>query len=64
MCNLIIDGKDMGQTIGWRKNEQLKRWVFLMSDGYYIGVDFSNIKRFTSSPNAEIITYQGSGYTA
>lgn len=55
--NLIIDGKNLGAVTGYRQNRELKRWVFLMQAGYYIGVDWSNIKLFTSSGDLEIITY-------
>ena len=54
---LFINSKPMGKVIGYRQNRELQRWVFLMKAGYYIGVDFSNIKHFTSSGNLEIVTY-------
>jgi len=56
--NLIIDGADLGKVIGYRQNRELKRWVFLMEAGYYIGIDFSSIKLFTSSGDLEIVTYK------
>ena len=54
---LFINSKPMGKVIGYRQNRELQRWVFLMKAGYYIGVDFSNIKHFTSCGNLEIVTY-------
>ena len=54
---LIIDGKNLGDVIGYRQNRELKRWVFLMQGGYYISVDWANIKLFISSLDLEIITY-------
>lgn len=56
---LIIDGKPVGEVTGYRQNREIKRWVFLMRAGYYISIDWSNIKSFSSGgENLEIITYQ------
>ena len=56
--SLIIDGADVGKVIGYRQNREAKRWVFLMEAGYYISVDFMNIKRFDSCGALEIITFR------
>lgn len=54
---LILNGKPMGKVIGYRQNRDLQRWDFLMEAGYYIGVDFSTIKSFTSCGDLEVIMY-------
>ena len=61
---LIIDGVELGKVVGYRQNRELQRWVFLMEAGYYIGVDFSNIKFFTSCGPLKIITFQTSTRSA
>lgn len=67
---LIIDGVELGKVIGYRQNRELQRWVFLMEAGYYIGVDFSNIKFFDSGHNTgkahhlTITTFQASTHSA
>ena len=48
MQHLIINGADLGPVQGYRQNRELSRWSFLMTAGYYIGVDFSSIKSFKS----------------
>ena len=58
MQNLIIDGKNLGEIIGYRQNREMKRWSFLMKSGYYIGVDFYNIRTFESGENCILNTYQ------
>ena len=57
MQNLIIDSKNLGAVIGYRQNREMKRWSFLMQAGYYISVDFSNIKSFESGENLVMTTY-------
>ena len=59
MQHLIINDADLGPVQEYRQNRELSLWSFLMNAGYYIGVDFSSIKRFTSSGNLEIITFRG-----
>ena len=54
--HLIIDGNDCGTVIGYRQNRERNQWVFLMEAGYYISIDFMNIKSFDSG-NAELIVY-------
>lgn len=63
MC-LILDGENLGRVIGYRQNRNLKRWVFLMEKGYYIGVDFSDIKFFDSCGELNIITIRGGSRNA
>ena len=58
MQHLIINGADLGPVQGYRQNRELSRWSFLMTAGYYIGVDFASIKSFKSSGNLEIITFR------
>ena len=58
MQHLIINDADLGPVQGYSQNRELSRWSFLMTAGYYIGVDFSRIKSFTSSGNLEIITFR------
>ena len=57
MQRLFIDGKELGEVVGYRQNEVLNRWSFLMAAGYYISVDFNSIKSFTSCGNLEIVLY-------
>ena len=59
MQNLIIDGHNLGPVTGYRQNRELMRWSFLMVAGYYIGIDFSNIKTFESGESLVITTYEG-----
>ncbi len=56
--NLIIDGKNLGPVKGYRQNRQLLRWVFLMEAGYYIGIDLSSVKSFTSCGELNITTFE------
>ena len=58
MKNLIIDGKNLGEVIGYRQNREMQRWSFLMKAGYYISVDFANIRMFESGENCIVNTYQ------
>ena len=58
MQHLISNGEDLDPVQGYRQNRELSRWSFLMTAGYYIGVDFSSIKSFESSGNLEIITFR------
>ena len=58
MQNLIIDGKNLGEVIGYRQNREIQRWSFLMKAGYYISVDFANIRLFESGENCIVSTYQ------
>lgn len=55
MNHLIIDGADKGEYIGYRKNAERTRWVFLMKDGYFISFDMSSIKFFDSGSGDVII---------
>lgn len=61
MKDLIIDGKNLGEVIGYRQNIEMQRWSFLMKAGYYISVDFSNIRMFESGENCILTTYQEVG---
>ena len=55
--HLIIDNKDLGPVVGYRQNRELQRWSFLMEAGYYISIDWNNIKFFTSNGDLVIFTY-------
>lgn len=59
MQHLIIDGHDLGPVTGYRQNRDLMRWSFLMAAGYYVGIDFSNIRLFNSGgEHLKIITFR------
>ena len=57
---LIVDGVNVGQAVGYRQNREREQWVFLMAAGYYISIDWSNIKRFESGgEDLKVDTFQG-----
>ena len=58
MQNLFINGNFVGKVKGRRKRGgEIEAWSFLMDGGYFITVEMSNIKLFTSSGDLEIITF-------
>lgn len=58
MQNLYINGNLIGKVRGYRKRGgAFEAWSFLMVDGFFVTVEFANIKRFTSSGDLEITTY-------
>lgn len=58
MQKLYINGALVGSVKGYRKRGGgIDAWSFLMDGGFYVSVEISNIKVFTSSGDLEIITY-------
>ena len=53
-----INGALVGSVKCYRKRGGgIDAWSFLMDGGFYVSVEISNIKVFTSSGDLEIITY-------
>jgi hypothetical protein len=62
MKELIIDGRNLGNCVGYRQRRaddkaEFGAWVFYMEAGYKITVEFMQIKSFTSCGPLDIILY-------
>ena len=58
MQNLYINGNFIGKVKGYRKRGgAIEAWSFLMDGGFFVSIQMSNIKTFSSCGDLQIITF-------